>query len=69
MKSAPQTHRIIRVSPALHREAKALAAAEGKTLEQMAGEALTEALERRQLAGDDILRATLSKPLPIQTRG
>ena len=67
MKSASHPRRIIRVSRDLHREAKVLAAAEGKTLEGLADEVLTEGLERRTT--DEIRRVTLSKPMPSQTRG
>lgn len=70
MKSVSPQRRTIRVTPAVHRAVKTAAASESKTLEELASEVLTEALEqRRKLAGDDILRATLSRPMPSQTRG
>ena len=70
MKDVTQNRRVIRVSPAAHLAAKVAAAAEDKTLEELASEILTEALERRRkLAADDTLRAATARPQPIQTRG
>ena len=69
MKSVPRAHRVIRVTPDVHSAAKVAAASEGKTLEQFAAAALTEALEaRRHRPADDLLRVTLSKPVPSQNR-
>ena len=69
MKQVTQNRRVIRVSPAAHLAAKVAAAAEDKTLEELASEILTEALDRRRKpAADDTLRASLSQPSPIQTR-
>lgn len=46
-----------------------MAAAEAKTLEALADEILTDALEaRRHRPADDLLRVTLSKPVPSQNR-
>ena len=70
MKQVTQNRRVIRVSPAAHLAAKVAAASESKTLEELASEILTEALERRRkLAADDTLRAATARPQPIQTRG
>lgn len=69
MKSTSQPRRILRVSRDLHWKAKAMAAAEAKTLEALADEILTDALEaRRHRPADDLLRVTLSKPVPSQNR-
>ncbi len=70
MKYVPRAHRVIRVTPDVHSAAKVAAASEGKTLEQFAAAALTDALEaRRQRPADDLLRVALSQPIPVQTRG
>ncbi len=66
MKSTSQPRRILRVSRDLHWKAKAMAAAEAKTLEALADEILTEGLDRRTT--DEITRVTLSKPVPSQNR-
>ena len=68
MKSASQNRRILRVSPALHREVKGLAALEGQTIESLADAILAEALARRSTT-DEIRRAALSRPVPSQNRG
>ena len=69
MKQVTQNRRVIRVSPAAHLAAKVAAAAEDKTLEELASEILTEALERRRkLAADDTLRAAMATIPPVATR-
>ena len=70
MKQVTQNRRVIRVSPAAHLAAKVAAAAEDKTLEQLASEVLQEALERRRkLAADDTLRAAMATTPTVATRG
>ena len=66
MKSTSQPRRILRVSRDLHWKAKAMAAAEAKTLEALADEILTEGLDRRTT--DEITRVTMSRPVPSQNR-
>ena len=69
MKSVPRAHRVIRVTPDVHSAAKVAAASEGKTLEHFAAAALTEALEaRRPRPANDLIRVSLSQPIPVQTR-
>ncbi len=60
-------NRVIRIPREVHLAAKATAAAEDKTLGQLAREILEEALAQRRPKSDTITAATASQ-VPIQTR-
>ena len=70
MKPVTKSNRVIRVPAGVHQAAKIQAAAEDRTLADLAAEALEEALAKRRaaLAADDTLRAATARPQPIQTR-
>ena len=70
MKQVTQNRRVLRITPEVHRQVKAQAAAEDRTLADLAAEVLTEALEqrRRQRPADPALAATMAPVAPTQTR-
>ena len=68
MKQVTQNRRVLRITPEVHRQVKAQAAAEDRTLADLAAEVLTEALERRRRQRDKIA-VSMATPQPVQTRG
>ena len=70
MKPVTSSRRVLRIPPEVHREVKAQAAAEDRTLADLAAEVLSEALEqrRRQRPTDPALAAALATQVPTQTR-
>ena len=69
MKQVTQ-NRVLRITPELHRQVKAAAAAEDRTLTDLAAEVLAEALEarRRRRPTDPALAAAMASQAPTQTR-
>ena len=71
MKTVPNSNRVIRVAPQLHKLAKVVAAEEGIALRELVGEALERELARRarRLAkSGDTIAASLAPITPHQTR-
>lgn len=70
MKQVTQNRRVLRITPEVHRQVKAQAAAEDRTLADLAAEVLAEALERRrrQRPTDPALVAAMATQVPTQTR-
>ena len=60
MKPVTSSRRVLRIPPEVHREVKTQAAAEDRTLADLAAEVLTEALELRRRArrARDVTRPT-----------